>query len=147
MEKGHGRLDERVLTASSMLSGYSDWPHLAQVFKLERTVWQQGVVTLHEVRYGITSLPRLVADAARLLVIARAEWGIENGLHYRRDVSLQEDACQLRRGTGPQVMAALNNAVVSLLGQAHESNLAALQRTFDYHFDRFLARLSGAPAP
>ena len=142
VDKGHGRLEERVLTASEMLAGSSDWPYLAQVFKLERTVWQQGIQTLHEVRYGITSLPRQVADAERLLVVARAEWGIENGLHYRRDVTLQEDTCQLRRGGGPQVMAALNNVVVSLLGQHGVHNLAALQRRFDYHFDRFLARLS-----
>ena len=142
VDKGHGRLEERVITVSAMLAGYSDWPYLAQVFKLERTVWQQGSQTLHEVRYGITSLPQQVADAARLLVVARAEWGIENGLHYRRDVTLQEDACQLRRGSGPQVMAALNNVVVSLRGQHGERNLAALQRRFDYHFDRFLARLS-----
>jgi predicted transposase YbfD/YdcC len=142
VDTGHGRLEERVLTASSMLVGYSDWPALAQVFKLERTVWQQGEQTLHEIRYGLTSVPRTVADAARLLTIARAEWGIENGLHYRRDVTLEEDACQLRRGGGPQVMAALNNAVVSLLGQANEPNLAAAQRTFAYHCDRFLAQLS-----
>jgi predicted transposase YbfD/YdcC len=141
VDKGHGRLEERVLTASEMLVGHSDWPYLAQVFKLERTVWQQGHQTLHEVRYGITSLPRRVAAAERLLVIARAEWGIENGLHYRRDVTLHEDACQLRRGGGPQVMAALNNVVVSLLGQHGERNLAALQRRFDYQFDRFLAHL------
>lgn len=142
VDNGHGRLEERVRTASEMLVGHSDWPYLAQVFKLERTVWQQGRQTLSEVRYGITSLPRAVADADRLVVIARAEWGIENGLHYRRDVTLQEDACQLRRGGGPQVMAALNNVVVSLLGQHGERNLAALQRRFAYQFDRFLARLS-----
>ena len=57
-------------------------------------------------------------------------------------MTLQEDACQVRRGGGPQVMAALNNVVVSLLGQHGVHNLAALQRRFDYHFDRFLARLS-----
>jgi predicted transposase YbfD/YdcC len=142
VDKGHGRLEERVLTASALLAGYSDWPYLAQVFKLERTVWQQGVPTLHEVRYGITSLPRGVADAERLLVVARAEWGIENGLHYRRDVSRQEDTCQLRRGSGPQVMAALNNAVISLLGQQGERNLPAVQRRFAYQFDRLLASLS-----
>ncbi len=143
VDNGHGRLEERVLTASAMLVGYSEWPALAQVFQLERTVWQQGMPTLSEVRYGITSLPPTVADAARLLVIARAEWGIENGLHYRRDVSLQEDACQFRRGGGPHVMAALNNAVVSLLGQHGERNLAALQRRFAYRFDRCLVQLSG----
>ena len=79
VDKGHGRLEERVLTASSMLAGYSDWPHLAQVFKLERRVWRQGRLTLHEVRYGITSLPREVADARRLLAIERAEWGLRTG--------------------------------------------------------------------
>ena len=141
VDKGHGRLEERVITVSEMLVGYSDWPSLAQVFKLERTAWQ-GERTLHEVRYGITSLPRAVADAERLLVVARTEWGIENGLHYRRDVSLHEDASQLRRGGGPQVMAALNNAVISLLGQQAERNLAAVQRRFGYHFDRLLARLA-----
>ncbi len=142
VDKGHGRLEERVMTVSGLLAGYSDWPYLAQVFKLERRVWQHGTLVLHEVRYGVTSLPRMVADAERLLVIARAEWGIENGLHYRRDVTLQEDASQLRRGNGPQVMAALNNVVVSLLGQQGERNLAAVQRRFAYQFDRFLAHLS-----
>src|SRR3712207_8114614 len=51
-------LEERVLTASAMLAGYSDWPYLAQVFKRERRVWQAGAQTLHEVRYGLSSLPR-----------------------------------------------------------------------------------------
>jgi hypothetical protein len=114
------------------------------VFKLERTVWQQGVQTLHEVRYGLTSLPAVVADAARLLEVARAEWGIENGLHSRRDVTLHEDTSQLRRGGGPQVLAALNNVVISLFGQSGARNLAAVQRTFAYHVDRFLAHLGAA---
>ncbi len=147
VDKGHGRLEERVLTASAMLTSYSDWPYLAQVFKLERTVWQAGAQTLHEVRYGLTSLPRHVADAQRLLVIARSEWGIENGLHYRRDVTLQEDASQLRRGSGPHVLAALNNTVLSLFGQAGGGNLAAVQRTFAYQLDRFLARLNALTMP
>ena len=56
----------------------------------------------HEVRYGVTSLPPQSADAKQRLAIARAAWGIENGLHYRRDVTLQEDASQLRRGYAPK---------------------------------------------
>ena len=140
LDKGHARREERVITVSSMLAGYSDWPGLEQVFKLERWVWQAGKAETYEVRYGLTSLPRRVAQAPRLLAIARAEWGIENGLHYRRDVTLAEDAGQVRRGGAPQVLAALNNVVVSLMGQAGAQNLPDLQRTFDYHFDRFLAR-------
>lgn len=138
VEKGHGRIEERSITVSSWLYEYTTWPYLAQVFKLERQVTRGKHVT-YEVRYGVTSLPATVADAERLLTIARQEWGIENGLHYRRDVSLAEDASQFRRGTGPQVMAALNNAVIGLVAQQGERNLAATQRRFAYHFDRFLA--------
>lgn len=94
--KGHGRLEERTIMASSMLEEYSDWPYVAQVFKLERRVRRRvdgrwGKVT-SEVRYGVTSLPTTVASAERLLALVRAEWGIENSLHYRRDVTLREDA-------------------------------------------------------
>jgi len=124
-----------------MLQDYSDWPYLAQVFKLERTVRRDGTVT-HEVRYGVTSLPTSVASAKRLLAIARAEWAIENRLHYRRDVTLREDASQFRRGHGPEVTAILNNAVIGLAQQQHYTNLASLQRQFAFAVDRLLAKLA-----
>lgn len=141
IDQAHGRLEERRITVSSWLQDYTNWPYLAQVFKLERTVWRAGTPS-REIRYGLTSLPVSVADAERLLTVARAEWGIENGLHYRRDVSLAEDASQLRRGTGPQVLAALNNTVIGLVLTSGARNLAAVQRTFTFCFDRYLARVS-----
>jgi len=143
IDNAHGRLEERRITVSSWLAEYSDWPYLAQVFKLERTIWRRTEPPIREVRYGATSLPATVADAGRLLTIARAEWGIENGLHYRRDVSLDEDASRVRRGTAPQVLAALNNAVIGIVLQSGACNLAAAQRCFAYQFDRCLTRLSG----
>ena len=138
VEKGHGRLEERTITVSRILREYVDWPYLDQVFRLERRVTKHGQTTV-EVRYGITSLPPFVASARRLLEIARAEWGIENGLHHRRDVTLHEDACQVRRGQAPQVLAALNNTVLGIVLHAGERNLAASQRAFAYAFDRLLA--------
>jgi DNA-binding Lrp family transcriptional regulator len=48
------------------------------------------------VRYGITSLPAALADPNRLLQLSRGHWGIENGLHYRRDATMLEDHAQLR---------------------------------------------------
>jgi predicted transposase YbfD/YdcC len=141
VEKGHGRIEERTITVSRMLHDYANWPYLDQVFRLERRVTERGKTTL-EVRYGITSLPPQIASAERLLTVARSEWGIENGLHHRRDVSLQEDACQVRRGQAPQVLAALNNVVVGLVQQAGQRNLPATQRAFTYAFDRLLAHRS-----
>jgi predicted transposase YbfD/YdcC len=142
-ESGHGRVEERSITVSSMLEGYTFWPYLAQVFKLERR-WWDAKGEHYEVRYGLTSLPRRVASPQDLLRIARAEWAIENGLHHRRDVSLEEDACQLRRGRAPQTNAALNNLVVSLVLSSGETNLAAAQRQFAYAIDRAFARAAFA---
>lgn len=142
MEKSHGRIEERIITSSSILAGYHDWPYVEQVFRITRRVWNEQTAEWdEEERYGITSLPARVADTRRLGEIARQEWGIENGLHYRRDVTLHQDAGRLRRGEGPQVLAALNNAVIGIVLQSGHDNLAAAQRAFDFPFDRFLARL------
>jgi len=92
----------------------------------ERT--ERGKTTV-EVVYGVTSLRPEEADAARLLGLVREHWRIENCLHWVRDVTLGEDACRVRKGAAPQVLAALRNAVVHLLsGVEGESRAAALER-------------------
>jgi predicted transposase YbfD/YdcC len=129
VDKGHGRLELRELTASAELTDYSDWPGLAQVFRLER---ERRVVKAGQceraVVYGLTSLPPTKAPPARLLALARAYWGIENGLHYRRDVTFHEDATRLTQGHAGRAMAALNNLVIGLLRLAGFTNLAAARR-------------------
>ena len=94
--------------------------------------------------YGLTSLPPKRADPARLLQLNRAHWHIENRLHWRRDVTLGEDHCQVRKGQVPQVLAALNNAVLALANALHISNLAAQMRVFNAHPERALALLLGS---
>jgi len=84
----HGdRQEERRLQASSALSDYSDWPHLAQVCRIERTVTRKGETRV-EVAYAVTSLWPHEAGPRRLLELNRGHWGIENRLHYVRDVIL-----------------------------------------------------------
>jgi hypothetical protein len=102
---------------SSLLAGYRDFPHLAQVFRVESGVSLSGGRCRHEVRYGITSLPASVASPERLLALVRGQWGIENGLHSRRDTTLREDHSQLRMGHAPHLLAILNNTVVGLVAR------------------------------
>lgn len=137
VEKGHGRIEVRELTASSMLQEYVDWPYLAQVVRVERTRITK-LKTEQEVSYAISSLPASVADAPRLLTLCRAHWRIENGLHYRRDVTLHEDASLVRKGVAPQVLAALNNLVCGVCARAKVSNLAAFQRFVARRMDQWL---------
>jgi len=44
LDLGHGRIEQRRLQTSDVLWGYSDWPGLAQVFRLERQVIIKKVV-------------------------------------------------------------------------------------------------------
>jgi len=60
VNKGHGRLENRRITVSSLLASYSQWPGLSQVFKLERERTNTLGDTEQEVCYGITSLPASV---------------------------------------------------------------------------------------
>lgn len=56
-------------------------------------------------------------------------WGIEHRLHYVRDVTFgEEDASQVKKGSAPQVIAALRNTVIGLLRQAGWTNMAEALR-------------------
>ena len=124
----HGdRVEVRRLWASAELAGYSDWPHLAQVCWVERIVHRKGR-TRREVAYAVTSLPPQEADPARLLELWRGHWGIENRVFWVRDVTMDEDRCQVRSGSAPQIMAGLRNLVISLFKMEKEPNIAAALR-------------------
>jgi predicted transposase YbfD/YdcC len=98
-----------------------------QGFALTRERSSGGKTTV-EVVHGITSLSAEEADAGRLLGLVRDHWQIENGLHYVREVTLGEDACRVRKGAAPQVLAALRNTVVHLLADVEsESRPAAIE--------------------
>ena len=94
-----------------------------------------------EIDYAITSVPRNQADAAQLLAWWRGHWGIENRSHYVRDVTLAEDACQIRKGDAPQNLAALRNAIVSMLRIEGHTNIAAALRKCAWKTQRVLAIL------
>jgi len=97
-----------------VLNDYLDWPKVGQVFWLVRERTEHGQTSVEEV-YGITSLTRQEANATHLLDVLRGHWGIENRLHYVRDVTMGEDSSRVRKGAAPAVLAGLRNAVLPLL--------------------------------
>src|SRR2546428_2580711 len=136
VDLGHGRIEQRNLTTSEALVGYSDWPGLAQVFELGRhVVLQKTGEERVEVVYGVTSLRPERATPERLLALVRGHWHIENKSHWVRDVTFDEDRSQVRCGNIPQVMAALRNTTIGLRRLAGHTNIAAACR-----------RLAGPPA-
>ncbi len=145
VDHGHGRWnDVRSLVASTDLAGYTEWPGLAQVFRLERT-WQKGGNSHRMVQYGITSLPPRVADADRLLALKRGHWQIENQLHYVKDSLLEEDRSLVHMGAGPSVLCMLRDTVVSLLHWAGYRSIAKRLRFYSRHPQDALALLVPQP--
>jgi len=146
VNKGHGRIETRTITTSEMLNVYAAWPGLAQVYRLERQFqWRRKGRCYHTsnaVEFGITSLPRKQASPLRLLHIRRAHWGIETGLHYRRDVTLQEDATRMTTGAMGKVIASIHNLVLALIRQAKFHNAAQARRWFAAHLAKAFALLT-----
>ncbi len=131
--KGHGRLERRTLTVSSQLADFLDWPDLDQVFQLERTFTDLRIgETNSQVVYGFTSLSRDQVAPARLLDLIRSDWGIENGLHYPRDVTLWEDRTRFTHKNAAQTMACINNLILAILAkQQHFRFVPSARRFFD----------------
>ena len=142
--KGHGRLEERTLTVSSQLNDFLNWPYLQQVFRLERHFLSTKTGEIQEqVVYGITSLSREEITPRKLIKTIRKYWSIENGLHYRRDMTLQEDRTRMTKGNAGRVMACLNNLVIGLVfTKTHFAYLPHARRFFDAYPARAFALLS-----
>jgi predicted transposase YbfD/YdcC len=142
VNNAHGRLEQRTLTAVVDETGFLDWSGARQVFKLVRqvTTLATGAVTVQEV-HGVTSLPPERASAAQLLDFMRHHWRIENSLHYRRDVTLQEDATRMSNKHQARAMAAVNNFIIGLVSKLGFTNLAFAQRCFEAKLTLALAQV------
>jgi predicted transposase YbfD/YdcC len=131
VDKMHGRLERRTLRISSALTDYlkPGWPDVAQVFQIERRV-TKGDQTTCQCAYGLTSLSSHDASPHHVINFVRQHWHVENVLHWRRDVTLGEDACQVSRGQTPVILATLNNLVLFLIDRTGIRNAAAAIRSF-----------------
>jgi predicted transposase YbfD/YdcC len=112
------------------LNHHLDWPGVQQVCQIRRQRTLNGQTTT-ETAYFITSLPRARADADVLLALPRRHWGaIENGVHYVRDKTFDEDRCTICTGDAPQNLAALRNTALNWLRLLGAPGFAAALRTF-----------------
>ena len=116
----HGRIERRTIRVSDELDPavpYISFPGVRFVAQVQREVEykKDGRKRKPETVYLLTSLPPELATAELLLQLNRTYWGIENRVHWVRDVALREDASRLRKGALPRLWAACANLVISIL--------------------------------
>ena len=125
----HGRIETRKIWTSTELNGYVNFPHVGQVFAIERTsIEKKTGQSSCEMAYGITSRSPEQADARRLLEINRGHWSIENSCHYILDWNYDEDRCRIRTGHGPENVTCLRRFAIGLIKSKGVKNVAQKMR-------------------
>jgi hypothetical protein len=110
---------------------------------LERKVTEMATgLTYVETAFGVSSLAPHPTVVQQLLRLARAHWGIENGLHYRRDVTLNEDVTRMKSVAQAEAVAVFNNFIVGLAQKLGFSNLAYALRHFNAQLNAHVALLT-----
>jgi predicted transposase YbfD/YdcC len=141
-DKGHGRSEMRTVKLTAVGVGIG-FPHARLAMQVQRRSRRAGSRRWRtETVYAITDLTLEQTSAAQLADALRAHWGIENRLHWVRDVTFAEDLSQIRTGHGPAVMATLRNLAISLHRRAGASNIATACRTVSRHPSRPLAMIT-----
>lgn len=111
----HGRIETRRIWCSTALNDYLDFPHVGQVFLIEReSIEKKTGARSCESALGITSQTPSEALPERVLSINRGHWTIES-THHIIDWNFDEDRSRIRTAFGPENMTRLRRFAVGLL--------------------------------
>ena len=138
----HGRIETRTATVSAdiaWLQEYHRWPGLAAVGKLTRSRETAAKTTIETAYYLLSA----VLSAARFNEVIREHWGVENRLHWRLDVVMNEDQDRTRLGNGPHNLAVLRHMALNVMQK--DGSKGSLRGKFQRAGwnDRYLSHLLG----
>jgi predicted transposase YbfD/YdcC len=120
-DSGHGRIQTRRVWITDEVQWLGEellaaWPGLASLVVVESRRQDLGDLSGKrsiERRYFISSHGG--TDARLHAAAIRGHWGIENALHWRLDVSLNEDQCRLRIQHGAENFSRLRRIAINKL--------------------------------
>jgi predicted transposase YbfD/YdcC len=141
-QTGHGRVIQRTVSTFELSDKLKlKWLGAQQAVHIHYVGQRQGK-PYEENLYYLTSLNW---DATALMARIRAHWGIENRLHWVKDVVLQEDAASIRQSAPASLMSILRNLVVSLFRAHGYPSLVKAIDLLSHDFDRLLPILGIFP--
>ena len=114
VEADHGRIETRTATVSTdidWLHKQHEWPGLTAIGKVVR-IRETPIKTTTETAYYLLSAP---LSPEHLNQVVRQHWGIENRLHWRLDVTMNEDQDRTRLGDGPHNLAVLRHMAINIM--------------------------------
>lgn len=130
----HGRIETRRIWCSSALNAYIDFPHVGQVFLIEReTLTKKTGELRREIALGMTSRSAQQASPQQVLAINRGHWSVES-VHHIIDWNYDEDRSRIRTGFGPENITRLRRFAVAILKsfQKPSQSIAELMRRLSF---------------
>ena len=127
----HGRIETRRIWCSSALNAYLDFPHVGQVYLIERdAIDKKTGKPSGDIALGVTSRTPQQASPQRVLAINRGHWAIES-VHHIIDWNYDEDRSRIRTGFGPENITRLRRFAVGILKsfQKPAQSIAEMMRT------------------
>jgi predicted transposase YbfD/YdcC len=128
VNKGHGRIEKRTVSISQNLNGIPNFPGLKTLIRVvsERQVHRANIIEAStEIRYYVASFMETASAFADRI---RGYWGVENKVHYVRDVTQGEDASRIRTTPLIQIFAIVRNFALNLYRDNGSRNMAQAQR-------------------
>lgn len=128
IDKGHGRIEKRTVSISHQLDGIPVFPGLQTLIRVqsERQVHRVSIIEVSiETRYYVASF---IAPAPAFAERIRGYWGVENQVHYVRDVTQGEDASRIRTPPWCSRWALARNFAINLYRHNGFQNMAQAQR-------------------
>jgi len=140
VDADHGRIETRTATLSTdidWLQEQHQWPGLKAIGKVAR-IRETAAKTTTETAYYLLSTP---LSPERLNEVVRSHWGVENRLHWRLDVVMNEDQDRTRLGHGPENLAILRHMALNAMQK--ETSKGSLRGKFKRAGwdDSYLAKL------
>ena len=113
VEGDHGRIETRTATVATAIGWLGDhrWPGLHAIGKVVRRREIGDKITTETAYYLLSG----AVSPERLNEVARLHWAIENRLHWRLDVVMNEDQDRTRRGNGPNNIAVLRHMAINAM--------------------------------
>ena len=128
MDKDHGRLEVRQLWSAPIEPQTIGLAGVAQVVRIRchtQTLRQGKVIKeSDDVRFAVTSYTPQEAGPDALLRLARDHWSIENGQHYRRDRTQDEDRCPVRDTFAARHLCLFRSLAIFLFKQPAQAHAA-----------------------
>jgi predicted transposase YbfD/YdcC len=151
LDKGHGRVEERIVRVSDDIGwldgerrfpGEYRFPKIAALASVEARVHEKGATRVQR-RFYITSRKMGAVETARA---GRGHWAIENSLHWVLDMVFREDRARSRTGHGPANMAVVRHFALNLVRAADDKRSIKLRRKKAGRNPQYLANIL-SPAP